>query len=62
MDTQKTLRGYKDLAKYLNIGSETARKLMLKPDFPVVIVTPHIRLIAVEALEKWLNSQKNRLD
>jgi len=52
------LKGYKELAQYLGIGQDTARKLMHKPDFPVVTVSERIRLIDVDALNDWLRSQQ----
>ncbi|GHU72604.1 hypothetical protein AGMMS49992_08920 [Clostridia bacterium] len=52
------LRGYQELAKYLNIGVETARVMLLEPEFPVITLSPRVRLIKIAALEEWLLASK----
>jgi hypothetical protein len=62
IESDKVIRGFKELANYLQISTETARKLMNKPEFPVVVVTPHVRYISIDALEQWLLSNRKPLD
>ncbi|GHU66495.1 hypothetical protein FACS1894184_04630 [Clostridia bacterium] len=52
------LRGYRELAQYLNIGIETARLMMLEPEFPVITISPRMRIIKIAALEEWLHTNK----
>jgi hypothetical protein len=53
----RMLRSYRELADYLNIGQESARKLMLRDDFPCITISPHVRIVPINALEDWLRKQ-----
>ena len=59
MESVNTIRGYKALAKYLGIGIESARRLMLTEGFPVVEISPHVRIILISALDDWLKKHSN---
>ena len=60
MQSEHIIRGYKALAAYLGIGIESARKLMNDPCFPVISLSPHVRIIPISALEEWLNKRTNK--
>jgi hypothetical protein len=58
INNQEVLRGYMALARHLHIAPETARKLMQQPDFPVLVVTEHIRYVPIDALNQWMMAPK----
>lgn len=57
MHSDHTIKGYKALAAYLNIGLESARKLMGRDGFPMIELSPRVRIIYIDALESWLAKQ-----
>jgi hypothetical protein len=57
LKNDRILRSYRELADYLNIGQESARKLMLRDDFPCITISPHVRIVPINALEDWLRKQ-----
>jgi hypothetical protein len=58
--TDDIIRNVSELAAYLHIGITTARKLYYRRGFPVVVISPRVRLIQVAALEKWLTDQRRK--
>ncbi|MDR0396047.1 MAG: DNA-binding protein [Oscillospiraceae bacterium] len=52
----QTLKGYKALASYLGVGLESARKLMMREGFPVIEISPRVRLIDIATLKEWLEN------
>jgi hypothetical protein len=55
--SDRIIKGYKSLAVYLNIGVESARKLMTRDDFPMIEISTRVRIIPIDALESWLQKR-----
>lgn len=47
------------LMKYLGIGRNNAQALMRRSDFPSVQISPRRRIVAITALERWLEERAN---
>lgn len=57
MNEQPATLTVEELARYLHIGQNVAYRLVKKPGFPAIRVSPRKIIIPVKALEQWMESQ-----